>query len=70
MSSYPYLYRDPTSTGNRMSASWSCWVKRWGHEGTFWVFNGGDTKDNTLVRNSNVTSGSEWDVSSNSATCE
>ena len=47
MSSYPYLYRDPTSTGNRMSASWSCWVKRWGTEGTFWVFNGGHTKDNT-----------------------
>ena len=47
MSSYPYLYRDPTSGGNRMSASWSCWVKRWGHEGTFWIFNGGGTKDNT-----------------------
>ena len=47
MSSYPYLYRDPTSTGNRMSASWSCWVKRWGTEGTFWLFAGNQDKDDT-----------------------
>ena len=30
----------------------------------------GDTKDNTLVRNSNVTSGNLWSISSNAETCE
>ena len=54
--------------------SFSCldWIGDWNDDpGSAWdVCDLGDTKDNTLVRNSNVTSGSEWDVSSNSATCE
>ena len=54
--------------------SYSCldWIGDWNDDpGSAWdVCDLGDTKDNTLVRASNVTSGSEWNVSSNSATCE
>ena len=42
-----------------------------GDPGTEWNVCGvGGTKDHTLVRNSSVTSGSEWSVSSNDTTCE
>ena len=42
-----------------------------GDPGSAWnVCGTGSTKDNTLVRNSNVTSGNEWAVSSNDITCE
>ena len=42
-----------------------------GDPGSEWNVCGvGGTKDHTLVRNSSVTSGSEWSVSSNDTTCE
>ena len=48
------------------------WIGNWdGDPGSAWdVCGNGDTKDNTLVRMSSVTAGSDWSVSSNADTCE